>query len=460
MSIPSKEESPSPLESLTERFRTVCESAVDPLEVASALEFDGVSDRAARAGYDVPDVFALGRLLYARVPREPAPPEAEPDPWRASQPLLHGLLYALPAVCFPAGGALLVGPGKLPALVIALLASWGLSQGLAAVGYLRLGTSGIGPARRVLRDGLAVCLVVVVVTMTVVALVVHARPAVLPFGVGEGAYMLGACVLFVTGGERWLPVALAPGVTGATVFLVLGKPTVLEYQTWAALAATPLLACLIAVAYTGEVGPRDGHGRLLNRAELLGALPAVALGLTAAGLLSFPLVAGVSGHGGENVGALIASVPLALSMGAAEWSLLWYRRAARRLLWQTDDPYWFSGRVARLLLVALAQYMSGMIATVGVALGVAVLAAQVRPDQTVLLSIASYLLLGAAMFLVLLLQTLRVRLVPLALAALALGAELGLRRYGLAVQLAAPAALLATVGAYAYIRLGEAVLHV
>jgi hypothetical protein len=450
-------ESRSPLEILTERFAAVCESAVDPLEIASALEFDGVSDRAARAGYNVPDVFTLGRLLYARVPRKPAPPEAEPDPWRASRPLMHGLLYALPAVCFPAAGALLVGPGVLPALVIALLSSWGLSQGLAAVGYLRLGASGPGQAGRILRDGLAACLLAVVLIMTAVTLVVHARLPVLAFGAGEGAYMLGACVLLVTGGERWLPVALAPGVTGATVFLVLGKPTELEYQTWAAMAATPLLACVIAVAYTTGAGPRAR--RLLSRGEVLGALPAVALGVTAAGLLSFPLVAGVSGHGGENVGALIASVPLALSMGAAEWSLLWYRRAARRLLWQTDDPRWFRGRAGRLLLVTLAQYVSGMIAAVSVALGVALLLAQVRADRTVLLSIAGYLVLGAAMFLVLLLQTVRVRLVPLAVAAATLAAEITLRSHGLVVQIAAPAALLVTVFAYAHARLGEAVLH-
>ena len=457
MSTTPAEESRSPLEILTERFAAVCESAVDPLEIASALEFDGVSDRAARVGYNVPDVFTLGRLLYARVPRKPAPPEAEPDPWRASLPLMHGLLYALPAVCFPAAGALLVGPGVLPALVIALLSSWGLSQGLAAVGYLRLGASGPGQAWRILRDGLAGCLVAVALIMTAVTLVVHARLPVLAFGAGEGAYMLGACVLLVTGGERWLPVALAPGVTGATVFLVLGKPTELEYQTWAALAATPLLACVIAVAYTTGAGPRAG--RLLSRAEVLGALPAVALGVTAAGLLSFPLVAGVSGHGGENVGALIASVPLALSMGAAEWSLLWYRRAARRLLWQTDDPRWFRGRAGRLLLVTLAQYASGMIAAVSIALGVALLLAQARADQTVLLSIAGYLVLGAAMFLVLLLQTVRVRLVPLAVAAATLAAEIALRSHGLVVQIAAPAALLVTVFAYARARLGEAVLH-
>ena len=48
-----------PLEELSERFGSVCESAVDPLEIASALEFDGITDRAARADYGAADVFAL-----------------------------------------------------------------------------------------------------------------------------------------------------------------------------------------------------------------------------------------------------------------------------------------------------------------------------------------------------------------------------------------------------------------
>ena len=41
------------------------------------------------------------------------------------------------------------------------------------------------------------------------------------FGVGLGAYMLGATVLLVLGAERLLLAALAPGVVGATVFLLL-----------------------------------------------------------------------------------------------------------------------------------------------------------------------------------------------------------------------------------------------
>jgi len=456
VSSPLAAGNPAPLEELAQRFAAVCESAVDPLEVASALEFDGVSDRAARTEYEVPDVFTLARLLYARVPRKPAAPAAEPDPWQASRPVLHGLLYALPAVCFPAVGALLAGPGVLPALVVALLSGWGLSQGLAAIGYLRLGVSGPAHAKRALRDGLACCLAAVALIMTATVLTVHARLPVLAFGAGEAAYMLGACVLLVTGAERWLPVALAPGVTGATVFLVLGMPAQLDYQTWAALAATPLLACAIAHAHTTGAGPLAGR---LDPGELLGALPAAALGLIAAGLLSFPVVAGVSGHGGGNVGALIASVPLALSMGAAEWSLLRYRRATRRLLWLTNDPRWFRGRAGLLLLGALARYMFAAIALVGVALGVALLSGQVTLGAAMLASIAGYLLLGAAMFLVLLLQAVRVRLVPLAAAAATLCAELALRRHGLAVQVTADTALLATVGGYALARLGAAVLH-
>jgi hypothetical protein len=445
------------LDELAERFRTICESAVDPLEIASALEFDGVSDRVARVTCDVPDVFTLARLLYARVPRRPAKPAAEQDPWRASQPLVHGLLYALPAACFPAAGALLVGPGVLPALVIALLSGWGLSQGLAAVGYLRLAASGLGQARQVLRAGLACCVVAVAVIMTATSLVVHARPLVLVFGAGEGVYMLGACVLLVTGAERWLPAALAPGVTSAVVFLACRKPAELEHQTWVALAATPLLACVIAVACTTGTRPRSG--RLLHRAELLGALPAIALGVLAAGLLSFPVAAGASGHGGGNVGALVASVPLALSMGLAEWILLRYRRTTRRLLGLTDDPRWFRRRAGLLLLAALGRYVSGTVAIVSVAIDVAVLSGQAGVGSTMLLSAGGYLLLGTAMFLVLLLQTMGVRLVPLAALAATLGAELALRGDGLVVQIAAPLALLATVASYALTRLGKAVLH-
>ena len=203
---------------LCEKYGTVCESAVDPLEVASALEFDGFSDNSVWSDYGVSDVFALARAMYRRVPRRPDNPAPAPDPWQGSRfrPLLHALLYALPAVCFPAAAGLLGGPGVLPTLVLALLVAWGLSQGLAYVGYLRRsGSADERQVKRVLRAGLAAGLVLIGLAMLAAGMRFGASVAVLCFGAGEGAYMLGASVLMVLGLETWLPVALVPGVAPA-----------------------------------------------------------------------------------------------------------------------------------------------------------------------------------------------------------------------------------------------------
>src|SRR5262249_60245893 len=94
--------------------------------------------------------------------------------------------------------------------------------------------------------------------------------------------------------------------------------------------ATPLLALALAAVFTRRTEPRTGQ--LFEASEWLGALPAAGFGLVAAGLLIFPVAAGVHGRGGINVGALLAALPLSLSMGAAEACLLWYRRRTRRPL--------------------------------------------------------------------------------------------------------------------------------
>jgi hypothetical protein len=450
------------VDALCEMFASVCQSAVDPLEIASALEFEGVSDRMAQSLYGQPDVFTLAQAMYGRVPRRPAAPEPSPEPWPASRlrPALHGLLYGLPAICFPAAGALLVGPGVLTALVVALLVAWGLSQGLACIGYLRLGTTDAGQAGRVLRAGLIAGLAVVTAAMTAIWLIMHAHPLVLFFGAGEGAYMLGACVVMVLGAERWLLVALAPGVLGSAFFLFLGRPPGLEHVAWGTMAATPVLACAIALVRTRRIGPSGpSAGRLLGAAELRAALPAIGFGVVAAGLLTFPVVAGPHGHGGLNVAALLASLPLSLSMGAAEWSMLWYRRRTQRLLRGTSDLRAFRPRARRLLLAALLQYLAGAVALTAVAVAVASVTGLVHARWAYLPEMAAYVALGSAMFLALLLQALRMWAFPLAVCAAALAAEIAFRSHGLAVQVAAPVALLLVIGCHAGLALAQAVRH-
>ena len=216
----------------------------------------------------------------------------------------------------------------------------------------------------------------------------------------------------VTGAETWLLVALAPGVVGSVVFLV-PRP--------AALARAPGLGRPGRHA-AGRVPDRGGlypppaaprTGRLLIAAELRAAVPAIAFGAVAAGLLIFPIVAGPEGHGGLNAGALLAALPLSLSMGAAEWSLLWYRRRTRRLLGSPPGLRRFRRRARLLLAAALAQYMCGTAALIAAAVAVAAATGLARPGRADLPELAAYLMLGAAMFLALLLQTMRLRAVPL-----------------------------------------------
>jgi hypothetical protein len=404
-------------------------------------------------------VFALAQQMYERVPRRPLEPDLPPDPWQVSRlrPVLHGLLYALPAVCFPAVVTLLVGPGVLTTLVVALLVAWGLSQGLACVGYLRLGSAGEEQARLLLRDGMVIGLLLVALAMGITWRLMHPHNPVLFFGAGEGAYMLGACVLMVRGAERWLLAALAPAVLGSAAFLVLDRPPQLEHVTWASMAATPVLACAMAVIFTRGGGPRRRH--LLAATEVRAIGPAVAFGLVAAGLVVFPIAAGPDGHGGVNKAALLVALPLSLSMGLAEWSLLWYRRRTRRLLCTIRAPHSFAWRARFALLTAVLQYLGGAVALTAAAVAVAAVTGLVYPRWAIAPEVCAYLALGTAMFLALLLQVLRAGAVPLAAAAVTLAAEVALRHHGMVVQVVAPLALLAVVAGYATVVLGQAVRH-
>jgi hypothetical protein len=452
---------PRTVAGLCVQFAAVCESAVDPLEIASALEFEGLGDQAAKRRYGYPDVFALAQDMYFRVQRRPAEPDAPSDPWEGTsrlRPSLHGLLYALPGVCFPAAIGLLIGPGVEVALIVALLAAWSMGQGLAYLGYIRLGrTMDTDQTRRVLRVALAAGLVVEAAALAVAGWVVHASTSALLFGFGEGMYMLGAGTLMVLGAEAWLLVALAPGVLYSAAFLALGRPTDLQHVAWGMIATTPLLALALAGIYTQPSG--RAAGSLLAEDEWLGALPAVGFGLVAAGLLIFPVAAGPHGHGGINVGALLAGLPLSLSMGAAEVSLLWYRRRSQRLMRSIRDLRGFALRARLLLIAAALQYVTAAAALTLVAVEIACRTGLVDWSRAYLPQLAAYGVLGGAMFIALTLQAFGSRGFPLVACALALALEIVFRGHGVAAQIAVCTALLVAVGGFALIMLGKTVRH-
>jgi len=449
----------------------VCESAVDPLEISSALEFDGLSDQLARKRYGASDIFALAEEMFRRVPRRPTEPERSADPWQTSKvlPVLHGLLYGLPTACFAVSTRLLAGRNVLIILIVSLLASWAQSQGLAHLGYARLGRAGHAQAARLLLVGEGVGLAGVACALAVTSLVVHVQVAALIFGLGLGAYMMGATVLMVLGGERLLLIALAPGVLGSATFLILGRPAQLEYAAWVAVAATPVLALTLAAARSSQVAGLIGKtrrarkeqpaGQLVTAAELRDALPSAGFGLVAASLLVFPIAVAGLGHQVPATGALLASLPLALSMGAAEWLLVWFRRRTQRLMRGTLELRVFTPRARLVLVAALLQYLGAAILLTAALVTIASLANLVHLDATVPPQIAAYMALGGGMFLALLLQAFGSRTVPLVACAAALAVEIATRGLGVWGQLMTCTGLLVVLAVYAGVLLGSPVRH-
>jgi hypothetical protein len=167
----------------------------------------------------------------------------------------------------------------------------------------------------------------------------------------------------------------------------------------------------------------------------------------------------VYGHGGVNTGALLATLPLSLSMGAAEWSLLWYRRKTQWLLGSTNELRHFARRARLTLLAAVAQYAAGAVALTALAVLLAGLTGLVHPHWSDLPQLAAYLALGVAMFTSLTVQAFGLRAFTLAACSAALAFELAFRELGVLVQVVACTELLIVVGAYATVVLGKAVRH-
>ena len=120
-------------ETTPERFATRCAAAVDPLEIAAALEVNGISHAVAIERYGRGDVFSIAHSIWNRMPHEPVA-VAESDWSRqpgTSTDLLRGLLHAAPVVLLLALCHSLDTRLERWVLPVAISAGWGLSQGVA-----------------------------------------------------------------------------------------------------------------------------------------------------------------------------------------------------------------------------------------------------------------------------------------------------------------------------------------
>jgi hypothetical protein len=311
-----------PVRRLARRLDAVCITAVDPLQIAAALEADGLSDTVAAARYGAADVFALADELYRIVPLRPRAPASRCHvPSDTARDLLHGPLYAVPGLVYASMlPQLATGPATL-ALLLGVALGWSWSQGMARLALRMDGRGHEQAASVILRRGVGLALVGSAAIG--VALAGTFGPATWLL-IGQATYQALAVALTQRRCEALLLLAVAPA-TAAALAQLLGLTGAGLTTTIAGVVATLVLG-LAAVAYATRHRRGSGVPLRLRTADVVDALPAVLYAALAAAILALePLRAS---RGGAAAGLGWSLAPLVLTMGVLEWQLRGFRAAA------------------------------------------------------------------------------------------------------------------------------------
>lgn len=437
----------------------VCATAVDSYEVAAVLEAGGVTDVTARERYSARDVFDLADRLFRQTPRLPQPNRPADGPWRAT-PVTHvlrGVLFGLPTLAYLTVADRITGPRPAALLVVSVLLSWAAGQGLAYLGYVRLGRADRNGAAAVLSGAALVVAVPAAAVVVALGFALGVPLAVTLVAAGQVAYVLAATVALVLGREWWLLAALVPGV-GAGIGELVAGPAAGSSGLLAGAAGLSVVAA-VAVAGWALWGVRP---QLPRRDELAGTLPTVAFGALVGALLIFiPAVRALDPGPDPRAGvgaALAVALPLSISMGAAEWLLFRYRSATHRAMDGSRTLRAFARLVSAALFRATAAYLAVLVTLFLAGIYLALLLTGELPRVW---PVVAAVLIGPALFLALLLMSFDIR-GPAVLACLAaLTANLALAPHAPpeTVQAVTSAGLLVALYVYALATLRRAQLH-
>ena len=400
--------SSAPIDVLSRQMDAVCTHAVSPLEIAAALEADGITDEKSRTEYGCDDVFALASELYSRVPLRTSRHTSRLDtPHAVSRNIARGGLFALPGLFYFVVEPLFPSKAAPVALLLAVMAGWGISQVMAIVGHTLIGRgnrSGAGVALAfILVGGLALMAAIGGLSATMTGWNHNLVAACFT----QTLYIMSAAVLLLFERDRLLWISLVPGVAVSVLFLA-DNPLGITREVAVGAVVVAMALTFGTALYTTDrafqTGPRN-HARL-GRADAWRAAQFGIYGVLLAALLAAPMLHSAATHTpGESPSLLgAAMVPLVLSMGVAEWQLASYTERRNRAMDNSIDIESFSKKAWHSLLVAAGTHAAALfVLTAITALGVALMVGHVPADVAELMT--AYLFLGAAVFLALVLTT-------------------------------------------------------
>ncbi len=334
----------------------VCNAAVDPLEIAAALEAAGISNRVAQTKFGRPDLFALAEELYDARTCRMVPLRDQPSPPRPGglEDLAFGLLFVVPAVSLTVAAGVLHLGLPLWAFPLALTVGWAFGQAMAG-SALALSNGGRDPAPAVLPS-----LLLTVATGFVAALVgirwgSGGWSAVLTI-TAFCAYVASLTVLSVYKEAASIAMTLAPALLFSVAHLCEPSNRYLRVSDVVAVVVTVLASLVLALRHARfawwsplRLGAHDRRSVLTFFSY--GACCGVAVS-------TVTLVA----HGAQNLGPLsIVALPVMLSLGVLEWQLHTFRARASKALRASPTLAAFERRAVGDLLRSTACYLTALV---------------------------------------------------------------------------------------------------
>lgn len=343
-----------PIDDLVEQVRQRLARAVEPLQVAAALEAEGLNDKTAREVYGQADVFALAEEVYARLDTPGAEP-GTPAP-RMARPLAqvaHGLLYAMPAALLPAASAVVGARWLMPGLVVTTGIGWVLGGVLARLAYGLAGRQSAGAAGQVLRRGLGIGLGLALLA----ALLGEGPPRLVVLCLVQMAFQISSGILLFYRREVLLALLMAPAVVAGVCYLVAGDRTAgLVAVTVGVLSVGAVGGCAVLLTLR-ESGAACTVRALLRDDRAATAAAALYTLLTAAFLLQ-----GEARYVVHRPDLAIAGAGLVLGMGVLEYRAHRFEDEARGLVSQVCYPAEFTSYGHRLLLRNLLACLAALAA--------------------------------------------------------------------------------------------------
>ena len=208
----------------TSPLATVCASAVDPLEIAVALEVAGISHAVATESLQ-----PRRRLLHRSLLVDAAAPSAGDlrrgriCHARETAAIWHaGVLYALPALMLLALTSAFELSLARWVLPFAISWGWGLGQVTAFIGYRMQVGANAKHEPTVMARVIAAAALATVVISTIAALLLRwrrhcSRRRFRP----RRTYMVASAILLMRAEEKWLALLLAPGAVSSVVVLAM-----------------------------------------------------------------------------------------------------------------------------------------------------------------------------------------------------------------------------------------------